>query len=181
MSEILGLSYFKFPASLFIPINVIISLSFHGFHAHLFFQAKSLEKMNCEVDKNLWFVTTKDVSAGQELVTHYGFEFWVHRPLVTDTEAASTSSLKMTPQSMLLFYALHEQSSKPFNLRQFFDYVSFLIHPDPFTLLLKENCNCWEGIFWAEKNSSSRLVSNNHCDLSENIIINMYLLLSISH
>ena len=85
--------------------------------------------MNCEVDKNLWFVTTKDVGAGQELVTHYGFEFWVHRPLVTDTEGSISLKNRMTPQAMLLFYSLHDQSGKPFNLRQFFDYVSsiFLI------------------------------------------------------
>jgi len=86
------------------------------------YQAKSIDSMNCEVDKNLWFVTTKDVCAGQELVTHYGFEFWVHRPLVTDTEDSISLKNRMTPQAMLLFYSLHDQSGKPFNLRQFFDY-----------------------------------------------------------
>merc|ERR1712029_119760 len=83
------------------------------------YQERSLDRMNCEVDKNLWFVTTKDVTAGQELLTHYGFEFWVHRPLVTSDGGDLNS---VSPQAMLLLYALHDQSSKPFNLRQFFDY-----------------------------------------------------------
>jgi len=84
------------------------------------YQAESLESMNCEVDKNLWFMTTKDVKSGDELLTHYGFEFWVHRPLVVRQEESGG----LCPETLLLLYSLHEQSSKPFNLRQFFDYDS---------------------------------------------------------
>ena len=100
-------------------------------------QAESLESMNCEVDKNLWFMTTKDVKSGDELLTHYGFEFWVHRPLVVRQEESGG----LCPETLLLLYSLHEQSSKPFNLRQFFDYVSqkFCIQPNlatEFSILL---------------------------------------------
>ena len=89
-------------------------------HIGINIQAESLESMNCEVDKNLWFMTTKDVKSGDELLTHYGFEFWVHRPLVVRQEESGG----LCPETLLLLYSLHEQSSKPFNLRQFFDYVS---------------------------------------------------------
>merc|ERR1719511_489921 len=74
------------------------------------YQGKSLKAMNCEVDKNFWFVASKDIKAGQELLTHYGFEFWVHKLMLQSKN----------PQSIFLLYSLHEQTSKPFNLRQFF-------------------------------------------------------------
>ena len=78
------------------------------------YQKASLKAMNCEVDRNFWFVTTKDVKGGSELLTHYGFEFWVHKAMIESSN----------PLSVFLFYSLHEQTSKPFNLRQFFDFDS---------------------------------------------------------
>jgi len=78
------------------------------------YQAASLKAMNCEVDRNFWFVASRDIKAGEELLTHYGFEFWVHKLML----------LSKNPNSVFLLYSLHEQTSKPFNLRQFFDYDS---------------------------------------------------------
>merc|ERR1719322_300682 len=33
------------------------------------YQTLSLKAMNCEVDRNFWFVAAKDIEAGQELLT----------------------------------------------------------------------------------------------------------------
>ena len=76
------------------------------------YEKQSLARVNCQVDGQLWFVATRDIKPKEELFAHYGFEFWTHRILQDFRK----------PESRLLMYALHNQETKPFNLRKFVEY-----------------------------------------------------------
>ena len=76
------------------------------------YQKKSLDGANCEIDKKFWFIASKNIRQGEELFTHYGFEFWVHKLLQESTK----------PELRFLFYSLQDQATKPFNLRRVFEY-----------------------------------------------------------
>ena len=76
------------------------------------YRAQSITHVNCEINNNLWFVALKDIEPSEEIFTHYGFEFWVHKFLQESR----------TPESKLLLYSLHDQAAKPFNLRNFTAY-----------------------------------------------------------
>lgn len=64
------------------------------------YRSQSLSKANCELcGPNFWFQATKDIDEGQEVVTHYGHEFWLQKYLVEATQI----------QWRMLFYALQTQ------------------------------------------------------------------------
>ena len=77
---------------------------------------KSLKAANAEVSAktaDFWFVASRDVAAGSEILTHYGFEFWLTKFLLERTGE---------PEWRFLFYSLLDQNSKPFDLRKFYEY-----------------------------------------------------------
>ncbi len=76
------------------------------------YQKKSLSGSNCEVRQDFWFVSTRTVREGEELVTHYGPHYWLARTLAREERA----------EMRLLMYALQDQGTKPFDLRRFFEY-----------------------------------------------------------
>ena len=73
------------------------------------YEKQSFAKANCQVNEQLWFTATKDIEANEELFTHYGVDFWIHKLLVESND----------PKSRLLIYSMHNQETKPFNLRNF--------------------------------------------------------------
>ncbi len=76
------------------------------------YAADSVAGSNCEMRQDFWFVATRDVGAGEEILTHYGIQFWLNKYLLEATD----------PSFRFLFYALMDQAAKPFDLRRFFDY-----------------------------------------------------------
>ena len=88
------------------------------------YEASSRSAANCQVKgAKYWFIATKDIKSGDEILTHYGCEFWLHKAML-DCKAA---------EKRFLFYSLQEQDGKPFNLRNCFNYdkrtcAAFLRH-----------------------------------------------------
>ena len=72
----------------------------------------STEKANCELDSKCWYRLSKNVKNGQELFTHYGSDFWLQKYLFESNDS----------EWRFLFYSLQKQSTKPFDLRKFFEY-----------------------------------------------------------
>ncbi len=78
------------------------------------YQRASVERSNCEINPtDCWFKASRNIIAGEELLTHYGVEFWLQRILALEVK---------DPLQRLLCYSLQDQSTKPFDLRRFFDY-----------------------------------------------------------
>ncbi len=76
------------------------------------YRAESIKGSNCELRSDFWFVSTRDVEAGEEVFTHYGIEFWLNKFMLESVD----------PSWRFLYYSLQDQTAKPFDLRHFFDY-----------------------------------------------------------
>ena len=61
-----------------------------------------------------WFAATRRLRRGEELFTHYGFEFWLQKFLLEAGE----------PVRRFYYYSLMDQRTKPFNLTLLYQYDS---------------------------------------------------------
>ena len=78
------------------------------------YESKSRELANCEVfGSQFWFRSTREIEEGEELLTHYGCEFWLNKAMLAEKESATRR---------FLLYSLQEQDRKAFNLRNCFNY-----------------------------------------------------------
>jgi len=67
------------------------------------YMKSSLTRQNVEIDDNFWFVTTRDVLAGEELFTTYGREYWLHRHILN----CKTPSTRFMLYTLLTFMDDH--------------------------------------------------------------------------
>jgi hypothetical protein len=72
----------------------------------------SINSSNCELDSEFWFVATKNINPGDELLIHYGIDFWLQKFMLEADD----------PLQRLLYYSLQDQDVRVFDLRKFFDY-----------------------------------------------------------
>ena len=59
-----------------------------------------------------WFAATRRIRRGEELFTHYGFEFWLQKFMLEASE----------PVRRFYYYSLMDQRTKPFNLTLLYQY-----------------------------------------------------------
>ena len=59
-----------------------------------------------------WFAATRRIRRGEELFTHYGFEFWLQKFMLESSE----------PVRRFYYYSLMDQRTKPFNLTLLYQY-----------------------------------------------------------
>ena len=78
------------------------------------YQRDSLKGASCEVvpASDFWFEATRDIEAGEEIFAHYGFDFWLQKMMLESSD----------PRWRLLFYSLHDQRTRAFDLRKFYSY-----------------------------------------------------------
>jgi len=67
---------------------------------------------NAEIDDQFWFRATRDIAKGEEILTTYGAEFWLHRWLLTATKPLTR--LKLFGITCVLVRGLANRPYDPF-------------------------------------------------------------------
>jgi hypothetical protein len=72
----------------------------------------SEQKANVQMGPNYWFVASRPIRRGVELLTHYGLEFWLQKLMLESS----------VPAWRFYYYSLMDQQTKPFNLTKLYQY-----------------------------------------------------------
>ncbi len=89
-----------------------------GFNRLKAYLTDSEAKANVALDgPGYWFVASRPIERGEELFTHYGFEFWLHKMLLECKKDEDDA-----PAKRFFYYSLMDQRSKAFNLTQMYSY-----------------------------------------------------------
>lgn len=66
---------------------------------------------NVDIDEEFWFYATRNIAKGEELLTTYGEEFWLHRQLLKATDPRA----RLLIFAVMCFYTTKSGSNWPYD------------------------------------------------------------------